>query len=90
MKEKSFVYDKSFSRQLKKIIKNNEELEHKVFTVLDILKIDIFEPSLFTHRLSGPLKKYYSARITFTLRVLFYFDDDYIYLIDIGDHDNVY
>ena len=90
MQEKSFVYDKAFAKQLKKVIKNNDDLEEKVFEVLDILKCDVFDKRLYTHRLSGQLKKYYSARVTFTLRILFYFDTEYIYLIDIGDHDNVY
>ncbi len=59
MQEKSFVYDKAFAKQLKKVIKHNKELEEKVFKVLDILKSDVFDNRLYTHRLSGQLKKYF-------------------------------
>ncbi|HCC06496.1 TPA: type II toxin-antitoxin system mRNA interferase toxin, RelE/StbE family [Candidatus Nomurabacteria bacterium] len=90
MKKREILYDNSFHKQFKKIIKNNKELEEKSIKVLEILKENVFDSKLSTHKLSGELKKYYSAKVTFDIRVLFYFDDEYIYLIDIGNHNDVY
>ncbi len=90
MKERSFVYDKSFHKQFKKLVKNNHDLEKKVLTILNLMKKDIFDERLYTHKLSGVLKKYYSCRVSFDIRILFYFDNDFVYLIDIGNHDSVY
>ena len=90
MKKRNIAYDNSFHKQFKKVIKNDKELEKKIFQVLELMKKNIFDSKLSTHKLSGELKKYYACKITFDLRLVFYFDDEFVYLIDIGNHDDVY
>lgn len=48
MQEKSFVYDKAFAKQLKRVVKNNKDLEERVLEILDILKCDVFDKRLHT------------------------------------------
>ncbi len=90
MKERNIAYDNSFHKKLKKVIKNNKELQNKLFEILELMKNNIFDSKLMTHKLSGELKKCYACKVTFDLRLVFYFDDNNIYLIDIGNHDEVY
>ncbi len=90
MKRRNIAYDNSFHKQFKKVVKNNKELEKKIISILEMLQVDIFDSKLATHKLSGELKKYYACKISFNLRILFYTDDDFVYLIDIGSHDDVY
>lgn len=90
MKERNLAYDNSFHKKFKKVVKNNKELEKKIFEILELMKSDIFDSKLMTHKLSGDLKKCYASKITFDLRIVFYFDEEFIYLVDVGNHDEVY
>ena len=50
---REIAYDRSFQRQFKKVVKNNKDLEKKVFEILKIMREDIFDKRLSTHKLSG-------------------------------------
>ena len=73
MKKRDIAYDNSFHKQFKKVIKNNKELEKKVLEVFELMKGDIFDPRLATHKLSGGLKKYYASKVGFDMRIIFFF-----------------
>lgn len=49
-----------------------------------------FASTLHTHALSGGLHGKYASSLTYELRVVFKLNDDIVYLLDIGPHDEVY
>ena len=50
------VWDESFRRALKRLLRKNPKLQSKITEVLSVLEIDPFTPSLKTHKLQGELK----------------------------------
>lgn len=87
---RSIITSPLFLRKLRKILKNNRKLEESYIHVLTNLQKDIFQKDLRTHKLHGMLENIYAASVTYRYRLLFYYDDEYIYLLNIGSHDEVY
>lgn len=81
---------KKFNKKLLSFLKTHPGLEKNVVSVLNTLCKDIFNPKLKTHKLSGNLGVFYGASINYTYRIVFYFDEEYVYLVNIGDHEEVY
>jgi mRNA interferase YafQ len=50
------VWDESFRRAFKKLIRRQPQLQEKIFEVLAFLETDPFTPALKTHKLQGQLK----------------------------------
>ena len=51
---------------------------------------DPLDPLLRTHKLEGDLEAYWAFRVDEDLRVLFRWDDDEAFLVNLGTHDQVY
>ncbi|HMQ80264.1 MAG TPA: type II toxin-antitoxin system mRNA interferase toxin, RelE/StbE family [Ignavibacteria bacterium] len=83
-----------FKRDSSRIIKKNPELREKLADTLLLLKADIFNPVLKTHKLKGELKGLYSSSWGYDLRVIFELsgedDNKVIEMITAGTHDEVY
>ena len=79
-----------FERRLVKFIKTHPELKSEIPKILLMLSKDIRTPSLSTHKLHGKMKDSYGCNINYRYRIIFSFDDDYVYLESIGSHDDVY
>lgn len=77
-------YTFKFTRSLKKLSKEEaSEFTKKV----SIFELDHFHPLLKTHKLKGELKNYWSFSVSYSLRVLFIFENkDETTFIDIGTH----
>ncbi len=80
----------SFLRQTKKIFKKYPNLRKEFEVLVGKLADNPFDRSLKTHALSGMLKGRYSCSLTDDIRIIFKCDDNTIYLLDIGTHDEVY
>jgi len=80
----------SFDKKLIKFLKKNSDLEKKIKEVFNLLERDVHHSLLHTHRLSGRLSGYFGCTITYNYRLVFRFDNDYIYPRAIGTHDEVY
>jgi mRNA interferase YafQ len=89
----SFVWNNSFKKAYKKAIKNPKD-KQKIIDTLQLLSHDPYDVRLKTHKLHGKLKDTYSCYLDYDLRIIFDFerkeDDIVIYLIDIGNHDDIY
>lgn len=59
-------------------------------SVIRILSKDVSHPSLKTHKLHGRVGKSYACSINYDYRIVFSYDDKFIYLKSIGNHDDVY
>ncbi|MBD2298103.1 type II toxin-antitoxin system mRNA interferase toxin, RelE/StbE family [Nostoc sp. FACHB-190] len=90
------VWDSSFKRAFKRVIRKNPRLEEKIFEVLELLVADPFTHSLKSHKLKGDLEGLWACWVEYDCRIIYTFqpnpdnDEDMIVLIDIGTHDEVY
>ena len=93
---KSLVLGSSFKRAFKRLIKRQPELEQRIKERLALLATDPFEPLLETHKLKGKLAGTWSCSVDYDCRIVFEFvenpetQEEEIFLIDIGSHDEVY
>lgn len=87
----NLIWDDTFKRKYKKLIKNNEFLKNIFWKKIELFIENPYNPQLKTHKLSGKLKNCYSFALGFDFRVVFQFvDNESVLLIDIGSHDEVY
>ena len=80
----------SFRRELGKLLKQHRDLTDTIEKVFTLLRNDIYSTSLHTHKLHGKMGDSYACSINYNYRIIFSFDDKYIYLESIGSHDEVY
>ncbi len=89
-----FVWERSFIRSYKKVIKNNIQLKDRIDSTLSIMYEDPFAQKLKTHKLHGDLQPLLASSINFEYRIVFSIKVingvNSIILIDIGTHDEVY
>lgn len=83
-------FSPSFRRAFKKIIRKHPDLEKKFYERTALFIANPFDERLRTHKLTGLLKDYWSFRIEYDIRVVFYFLDDKAEFVDIGTHEDVY
>ncbi len=79
-----------YRRAYKSFVKKHPELVLEISTRLELLQIDPHNSKLKTHYLTGRLKGLLSFSISYDYRIVFKLDDDKIYLLNIGSHDEVY
>lgn len=81
---REILYSLRFERSYKKL---SDELKDIVETKENIIRSNIFDPRLRTHKLSGGLKDLWSLSVAYSHRIIFEFlDRDSIIFVDIGDH----
>ncbi|HEY9851108.1 MAG TPA: type II toxin-antitoxin system mRNA interferase toxin, RelE/StbE family [Leptolyngbyaceae cyanobacterium] len=92
----TLVWDNSFRRAFKRLIRKHPQLQDKIFEVLELLETDPFAPSLKSHKLRGNLEGLWACWVEYDCRIIFSLATDeesgeeLILLIDIGSHDEVY
>jgi len=85
-----------FERAYRKFVRRHPALEKKIDEALKQIQLEVFAPSLQTHKLSGRLFGLsacscgYNCRIVFTVEKLATTGQEIVLLIDIGTHDEVY
>lgn len=77
-----------FDADLHKVIKGKPEISTKISKKLQLLLIDPRHPSLRLNKLTGSSN--YSVSVDMSIRVLVHFSGEFIYLLRIGTHDDVY
>ncbi|MDB9319252.1 MULTISPECIES: type II toxin-antitoxin system YafQ family toxin [Cyanophyceae] len=93
---KLLVWDTSFKRAFKRVIRKNPQLEGKIFEILELLASDIFNPVLKSHKLSGQLEGLWACSVAYDCRIIYTLEqsqdaqEEIIVLVDIGSHDEVY
>ena len=86
----------AFRKGFKKTTKKNPALQERIFSVLERLISEPFDPILKTHKLHGKLKGLWACQVEYDCRIVFTFytepdtGKDLIILVDIGKHDEVY
>lgn len=83
-----------FEKSLKKYLKKNPDKKEELKKIFFDLSLDPFNYSMKPHKLSGKLKSLYSISCGYDCRILFSLEKidniNFITLLDIGTHDNVY
>ena len=82
----------AYDKKLRKFAKKRPDLRNKYLRVLRLLEADPYHPSLKLHKLHGPLSHLYAVSINYQYRISLEFEikEDYILLINIGSHEEVY
>ena len=81
------LYTSRFLRSYKKL---SAEIKDKVKKKEGIIKKDIFDKTLKTHRLRGNFEGFYALSIDYRNRIIFEIENNKtVVLYDIGDH-NIY
>lgn len=76
-----FYYSSHYHKQYKKL---SQKIKDKVFSRLEILIINEFDPILNNHSLHGEYGSYRSINITGDIRLIYKRIDNDFYLITIG------
>jgi addiction module RelE/StbE family toxin len=88
------LFSPNFTRASKRLLKKNSKLSQVLQETLKTLEIDMFHPTLKTHRLKGRLEGRWACSVAYDLRILFKVvqleDTETILLLTIGTHDEVY
>jgi mRNA-degrading endonuclease YafQ of YafQ-DinJ toxin-antitoxin module len=78
------------SRFLRKATKLKDPQAAMVRAALRRFAADPQDPLLRTHKLKGELADYWAFSVDDDLRVLFRWDGDVAFLVNLGSHDQVY
>jgi len=86
------VETKSYLKKLKKFLKKHPDMFKKYEKTIYLLESNPFHPSLRLHKLQGKLENFYSVSIDMSYRIIvdFVIIDNKIFLIDIGEHEEIY
>ena len=93
---RNLVWTNSFSRALKKLLKERPHLREKIKTTIECLSENPYLPTLHSHKLKGKLTGAnactveYDCRIIYEIKINKETNSEEILLIDIGTHDEVY
>lgn len=79
-----------FSRRLRTFLRKHPHLRRLVQQRLDTLIRIPFAPPLKLHRLTGRMKRFFAASITYEHRLIISIEEQTITLHNIGSHDEVY
>jgi len=79
-----------FERRLTKFLGFHPDLKKQIKEILKLLSQDVHSPSLKTHKLHGKLGSSYACSINHYYRIVFSFDENFVYLESVGSHDDVY
>jgi len=85
-----------FEKAYRKFVRRNPFLQKKIDKALQQMESDVFTPGLETHKLSGKLSGLTACSCGYDCRIVFFLEkgqqtnEEFIVLIDIGTHDEVY
>lgn len=93
---RELIWSKTFIRAYKRTIKKEPAISKDIERTLRLLVENPFHPHLASHKLKGKLSGLWACTIRYDLRIVFEFvksesyQEDDIFLIEIGTHDEVY
>ena len=79
-----------FEKKLKKFISVHPKLRFVIIEIIDTLLTDPLSRKYKAHKLSGSLRDCYGVSIGFGYRIVYSFDKNNVYFLNIGSHDEVY
>jgi addiction module RelE/StbE family toxin len=92
----NIVWSPAFTRKVKRLVRQSPQMNEVIAKTLQQLAEDAYHPSLKTHKLKGNLDDVWSCSIDYSNRILFKFvptneeNEEEIFLLTLGSHDDVY
>ena len=92
----NLVWSPAFTRAVKRLLRQSPQMAQPIAKTLEQLSEDAYHPSLKMHKLKGNLDGVYSCSLDYSNRILFKFatipeeNIEEIFLLTIGNHDDVY
>lgn len=83
-------FSEEVDRELKKIKQKDQQLSKRIEKQLALFQENPRHPSLRLHILSGGLNELWSIAISKSIRMVYVQDEDIVYFVDLGTHDEVY
>ena len=93
---RELLWSNTFRRALRRTVKRQPQALGEIEGTLELLQVEPFAAQLATHKLKGRLAGIWTCSAGYDLRILFEFvsnpgkEEDDIFLIEIGTHDEVY
>ena len=93
---RTLMWSKTFVRAFKRTVKKYPALSKDIEKTLRLLTEDPFAIQLETHKLKGKLSGSWACSVGYDLRIIFDFvnsenkEEEDIFLMEIGTHDEVY
>ena len=84
------AFSSGSERKFHRFGERHPELRQRVGEIVLILQKNPLDQSVRVHKLSGRLEQCYGADVTFQYRIVYRFDGEFLYLLNIGTHDEVY
>lgn len=84
------IFTKNFLKNYSKRIARNLKLEKKFKERLKLFLVNPESPVLKDHKLTGAKKHLRSFSVTGDVRTVYRREEDSLYLVDIGSHNQVY
>ena len=85
---RTLVLSSQFRRQAKKLVKRDRQLKKNLKATLEYLSGNLKHPSLNLHKLAG--QNNWSASVTDDIRIILHWEENKLYLLKIGHHNEVY
>ncbi len=82
------VASTKFEAELSKVAKGEPKISTKISKKLQMLLSNPRHPSLRLHKLAGANN--YSVSVDMSIRIIVHFSGEFIYLLRIGTHEDVY
>ena len=96
MTERKLKVSPKFKKAYRKFVRKYPFLQTKIDKAIKQIESDAFAPELVTHKLSGNLFGLFGCTCGYDCRIVFSLEkekpsgEEFIVLIDIGTHDEVY
>ncbi len=85
----NIIPTRKYIRQLDVLLRGNKRYRLKVIKVMQLMDFNLTHPSLRLHKIVGN-GEVYSVSVDMKIRILFAIDSNNIWLLEIGNHDEVY
>lgn len=82
------VFSNKITKQLLKISRTNKDLGLKIRKIVSYLQLDPNHPSIRLHKLKNT--QYWSIAVGMSVRIKLRINNNQIFLLKIGTHDEVY
>ena len=79
-----------FDRTFLKFLKKHPELKEVIANKIDLFINDPMHISLNTHNLKGALEDCWAFSLTYSYRIIFSWEENDVYFLNIGSHDEIY
>ncbi len=92
MKPRYILFDSAFEKRFSKYKSRLDEAGRSHLKQrFELFKEDVFDKRLKTHKLKGNLGAYYAFSVNHSDRIVFkVLDDEGVFLIEVGSHDECY